>query len=202
MRQDEPYNNQKRIIKSEVDAQFALDRLLQGDDLRNLENGIYTFLIKLDNPRVNTLFDSYPDLLQEYGLEDTPTGNIQIDGNSPNEMKTAGLLSCLQVILSLSADLKAHPDGDGLQLEALRYILKSIGCGDFVREILLMVIGVTGEDYYRSFRDKTDTLGADLEQLNSFTEDPELQEHLDLMTWFCIVRIFLESVYMHYYTIY
>lgn len=185
------------IITSKADAQFTLDLLLQDADRKNLERGIYTFLGKLKNPRVNDLFERYPDLLQEYGLEETLTGTAAITGASVTEIKIAGLLSCLQVILLFSADLKAHPNDDGQQRELLQYILKSIACGDFVAEILLMVIDVVGVDYYRSFRTKIDSLGADLEEIYSLENDAALQEHLDLMTWFCLVRVFLESVYMH-----
>lgn len=193
-------NNQKKIIKTTADAQLALDILLQDVERKNIQNGIFAFLDKLENPRVNDLFERYPDLLQEYGLEETLNGTAAISGNSSTEIKTAGLLSGLQMILLFYADLSAHPNDEGQRKQMLQYMLKSIACGDFVGEILLMVIDVVGADYYLNFRNKIDDLEVDLEQLNALTDDPELQEHLDLMTWFCLVRVFLESVYVLYDT--
>ncbi|GEP51952.1 hypothetical protein FNO01nite_26240 [Flavobacterium noncentrifugens] len=191
-------NKQLWLITSKADAQFTLDLLLQDADRHNLEKGIHAFLGKLKNPRVNDLFEHYPELLQEYGLEETLTGNAAIAGSSVAEIKTAGLLSCFQAILLFCADLKAHPGNDRQQRDMLQYMLKSIVCGDFVSEILQMVVGVVGADYYASFRNKTDSLGPDPEEIYKLENDPELQEHLDLMAWFCLVRVFLESAYVCY----
>jgi len=191
-------DGQKRLVKSKADARFTLDILLQEADRENLKSGISTLLCKLENPRVNALFERYPDLLQEYGAEEMLTGNIAISGTSAHEIKTAGLLSCLQATLLFCAELKAYPNADEQYKDMLEYLLRSIACEDFIREMLLMVVGVVGADYYAIFRKKIDALGVGPEEIYSLENDPELQEHLDLMTWFCLVRLFLESVYVYF----
>ena len=200
MQNDKKNSEPKKVIKTIADANLALNILLRKADRQNLENGIYTFLHKLKNPHVNDLFNRYPDLLQEYGLKEMLTGKIEIHGAIASEIKTAVLLSCLQVILLFCADLKAHQDTDEQQRKMLQYFLKSMACDKFVGEMFLMVTDLVGADYYAVFRKKIDGLDVGPEQMHSLENDPELQEHLDLMTWFCLVRVFLESVYVVYDT--
>lgn len=80
----------------------------------------------------------------------------------------------------------------------MRYILNSITVSQFVHELLLIVITVVGEDYYQNFQQRIQNLDFDLENVVGLQSDPKLQQHIDLMAWFGLVRLFLESIYAYF----
>lgn len=84
------------------------------------------------------------------------------------------------------------------RFDSLRYILKSINYSQFVHEMLLVVITVVGLEYYQQFQHRIQNLDFDLQSALELEKDTELKQHIDLMTWFGLVRLFLESVYMYF----
>ncbi len=165
---------------------------------KNLESGISELLGKLKNPKLDLLLDRYPDLLQEYDLEELLSGDIEIIDAEMQDVKTAGLLSCLQLLLHFCYELKENPNPADKRFDSLRYILKSITCSQFVHELLFVVITVVGADYYKNFQQSIQDLKFDLESAIELENDPELNEHIDQMTWFALMRLFLESVYTYF----
>lgn len=197
MKNYKSYKKEKKLVKSAEQAKRILDMLLP-DSKKNLENGISELLDKLKNPKLDLLLDRYPDLLQEYGLEELLSGDLEIVDTDIQDVKIAGLLSCLQLLIHFCYELKENPHPKDKQFDSLRYILNSIACSRFVNELLLVIISVVGTDYYQKFQQRIQNLDFDLESAIELENDPEFQEHIDLMTWFALARLFLESVYTYF----
>jgi hypothetical protein len=53
----------------------------------------------LQNPGLNVLLYSYPDLLQEYDLDQLLSGSLEIIGIRKQDIQTAGLLSSLLLLI-------------------------------------------------------------------------------------------------------
>jgi len=197
MKKNKNFNKDQKLVESAEQAKRVLDMLLP-DSQKNLENGISELLGKLKNPKIDLLLDRYPDLLQEHGLEELLSGNPEIADTDIQDVKIAGLLSCLQLLMYFCYELKKNPNPNNMSFESLRYILNSIACSRFVNELLLVVISVVGTDYYQKFQQRIQNLDLSFESAKGLENDPELQEHIDLMPWFALVRLFLESVYTYF----
>jgi hypothetical protein len=206
MESNETSNTKKRLIKTDEQAQIALNILLEESEKQNLERGIYQLLEELNNQQLDDLLDHYPDLIQQYGLERLLSGTLEIPNVGRQELKTAGLLCCLQLLIHFCAELKQHSNtylvdatGNNNEIQnihnSLLYITKSVCLNDFILGLLPAVVSVTGLEYYERFQKKIKTL--DLEQAIALEADPEIQDHIDLMIWFVLVRLFLESVYQY-----
>lgn len=113
-------------------------------------------------------------------------------------VKTAGLFSCLQLLIHFCYELKENPNPSNDSYDSLRYILRSISSDNFVHDLLIIIVSVVGLDYYEKFQQRIQNLDLSLESAKGMENDPELQEHIDLMAWFALVRLFLESVYTYF----
>ena len=154
-------------------------------------------LDKLKNPKLDLLLDRYPALLQEYGLEQLLSGELKIPYAETRDVKTAGLFSCLRLLIHFCYELKENPNPSGDCYDSLKYILRSISSDKFAHNLLIIIVSVVGLDYYEKFQYKIqDSLS--LESARGLENDPELQEHVGLMVWFALVRLFLESVYTYF----
>lgn len=188
----------KRLVKTFGQAKTALSILMQDSEKLNLERGISVLIDKLKNPKLDLLLDRYPDLLQEYDLEQLLSGSLEITDTKIQDVKIAGLLSCLQLLIHFCHELRSNPNPDYTSFAGLRHILNSITSSQFVNEILLLVISVVGKEYYEKFQLKIKSVEFGFEQSSDLDNDPELQEHLELMLWLALVRLFLESVYIYF----
>ncbi|WJS95287.1 hypothetical protein NYQ10_02255 [Flavobacterium johnsoniae] len=198
MENNENFKKGKRLIKSSEQAKTALNILLQDSEKLNLEKGISELLEKLKNPKLDLLLDRYPELLQEYGLEELLSGELEIPDAETSDVKTAGLFSCLQLLMHFCYELKENPNPSDDCYDSLRYILGSISSEKFVHDLLIITVSVVGVEYYEKFQQRIQNLDLSLESAKGLENDPELQEHIDLMAWFALVRLFLESVYIYF----
>lgn len=164
------------------------------DSNKNFESGILQLLDKFNNPQLDLLLEQYRDLLQEYDLEELLSGNLEINAAEMQDVKTAGLLSCLQLLVHFCGELNP----DDRRFDSLRYILNSITCSRFKQELLLVILSVVGTDYYERLQRRIQNLDLNLESEAELENDPELKEHIDLMTWLALTRLFLESVYTYF----
>lgn len=188
----------KRIVKSKTEAHFVLRVLCDTGETESLRQGIGLCLSGLNNPQIDDLFERYPDLLQQYGVKEMLEGGITIAGYTEEEIKAAGLLSGVQMVLLFYIEIREQKDNVENMEEMLRYILGSVSCGGWIDGTLQLVTGIVGTDYYERFQDRIATMGNDVRQLENLAHDPILHPHINLMTWFCLVRLFLESVYTLY----
>lgn len=198
MENNKNFKKEKRIVKSLEQAKTALNMLLQDSEKHNLERGISGLLDKLKNPKLDLLLDRYPELLQEFGLEELLSGELEIPDAETSDVKTAGLFSCLQLLMHFCYELKENPNPSDDCYDSLRYILRSISSDKFVHDLLIIIVSVAGVEYYEKFQQRIQNLDLSLESAKGLENDPELQEHIDLMAWFALVRLFLESVYTYF----
>lgn len=197
MKNNKNFKQEKKIVQSKKQAKTVLDMFLLNSD-KSLESGTSELLDKLRNPNLNLLLDRYPDLLQEYDLEELLSGDLEITDAEKQDVKTAGLLSCLQLLAHFCAELKGYPDPGNSRFDSLRYILNSIACSRFVQELLLVVLSVVGTDYYEKFQLRIQNMDLNSESEAELEKDPELKEHINMMTWLALTRLFLESVYTYF----
>ncbi len=198
MKNNKNFRKEKRIVKSVEQAKTALNMLLQDSKKLNLERGISGLLDKLENPKLDLLLYRYPELLQEYGLDELLSGELDIPDAEIIDVKTAGLFSCLQLLIHFCYELKENPNPSDDCYDSLRYILRSISSDKFVHDLLIIIVSVVGVEYYEKFQQRIQNLDLSLESAKGLENDPELQEHIDLMAWFALVRLFLESVYTYF----
>ncbi|RRJ90519.1 hypothetical protein [Flavobacterium macacae] len=199
MKNNENSKEEKKLVRSMQQARTVLDMFLLNSE-KSLESGISELLDKLKNPNLDLLLDRYPDLLREYELEELLSGDLEIRGAEMQDVKTAGLLSCLQLLAHFCGELKEHPDPEDRRFDSLRYILNSIACSRFIKELLLVILSVVGTVYYEKFQLRIQNLDLNPESEAELEKDPEMKEHINLMTWLALARLFLESVYTYFST--
>ena len=197
MENNKNFKKEKRLVKSVEQAKTVLNMLLQDSEKPNLEKGISGLLDKLENPKLDLLLDRYPELLQEYGLEELLSDELEIPDTETSDVKTAGLFSCLQLLIHFCYELKENPNPSDECYDSLRYILRSISSKKFVHDLLIITVSVVGVEKKKKFQQRIQNLNLSLESVKGLENDPELQEHIDLMAWFALVRLFLESVYTY-----
>jgi len=169
MENDENIKRDYRVLKSLAQAKKALKMLMQDSEKSQLEDGILELTQKLKNPKINILLDTYPELLQNYELEELLSGKLQIPNAQADNVKTAGLLSCLHLLVHFCYKMEENPNNE-----------------------------VVGIDYYEKYQLKIRDGNLNFEDILNLENNSELKEHFDLMAWFALVRMFLESVYINY----
>ncbi|WP_296149904.1 hypothetical protein [uncultured Flavobacterium sp.] len=189
---------EKKLVTSRAQAKTVLHMLFEDSEKQELARGISSLLDQLRNPELDVLLDRYPELLQEYDLAQLLSGSLEVTDAKMHDVKTAGLLSCLQLLLHFCRGLKENPDPMDKRFDSLRYILSSISSDKFVHDLLLTIISAVGAGYYEKFQQHIQDLDLSLENARGMEKDPELQEHLELMAWFGLVRLFLEAAYAYF----
>ena len=187
-----------------VDITFKL--LSDERQIDELNKGIYLLMDKLGSEDINVLFDRYPRLIQKYSIKEMFSENIEIPNIDPHSLKFAGLLTCLQFLLSSFTDfidesgsivpLKETENNNSYQAE--NYIISSIPLDNYLKELFQSVLSVIGEEYYKKFLEKIGNPDFTIDDILKLEKDKELQEHIDLMMWFSLIRVFLEAIYFYF----
>lgn len=204
MRNKEKKN--KRIIDSMEKVNITFKLLSDERQIDELNKGIYILMDKLGSEDINVLFDQYPRLIQKYSIKEMFSGNVEIPNIDLHSLKIAGLLTCLQFLVSSFTDfidefgnslpLKETENSNSYQAE--NYIISSIPLDDYLKELFLSVLFVIGEEYYKKFLEKIGNPEFTIDDILKLEKDKELQEHIDLMMWFSLIRVFLEAIYFYF----
>jgi len=195
----------ERIINSIEMVETSFKLLSDKRQIDELNKGIYQLLGKLGNSEVTELFDRYPRLIQKYSSKELFSGNIEIPNINSANLKIAGLLTYLQFLISRIPDfidqsgriISADEIKNDKSYQAEHYIISSIPLDDYIEHVFLTVVSATGEEYYRKFTKKLCSSDFTIDEIQKLENDTELQEHIDLMAWFGLVRILLESLYFY-----
>ena len=198
MENNEIIKKEKRIVKSDREAKQVLKMLMQDAEKYNLENGITKLIPQLNNHKLYLLMDRYPEILQQYKLNELLSGKVNIPDAEAGDVKIAGLFTCLYLLVEFCYELQHDMDGEKKSLDSLRYLLASIDLEQLVEELWRIVLSVVGTAYYDKFQSKIQQVKSNFEDLLGMEEDPELHEHFDLVSWFALMRLFLEAVYMNF----
>ncbi len=203
MKNNTPFSTEKQLIQTREQAEIALNILVQNSQGEDLELGIFCLRDQLNNPRLAELLDSYPDLIQEYELEKLLSGKIDIKDASRQDVKTAGLLSCLLLLIHFYFDKnkdnlnKCNVD-DVTQFDSINYIMNAITSEECINELFLLILSLVGIDYFKKYQEKMKDPDFVLKQTIGFDNDPEMDKHIDMMVWFALVRLFIEAIFIYY----
>lgn len=197
MKTDPKTDTAHQLVRDVSQAKTVLETLLRPDEMELLEKGAYALEHLLQNPKIPELLHRYPDLLQEHGLEALLTEPPELEGVQQDDLRKAGLIACVQLLLPLSPALLASADPDDNRLKLLRYVLGSIPCGKLVAGLHSLGLEIMGVDYYLDFQQHLRAADTEKALLRLPKEHPELQEHLELVAWLALVRLFLEAVYLY-----
>ncbi|PWN61708.1 hypothetical protein [Chryseobacterium viscerum] len=205
MKKNTPFSKEKQLVQTREQAEIALSILVQNSQGVDLELGIFCLRDQLNNPRLTELLDSYPDLIQEYELEKLLSGKIEIKDASRRDVKTAGLLSCILLLIHFYFDDKSNhlveskSESDELDnFNSTQYIINAITSEKCINELFLIILSVVGIDYFEKYQEKMKDPDFVLKHTLGFDSDPEMGVHIDMMVWFALVRLFIESIFIYY----
>ncbi len=198
MENNEIIKKEKRIVKSVEEATQVLKMLMQHSEKSNLENGITKLIQQLNNPRLYLLMDRYPELMQHYKLQELLSGRCNIPNEQADDVKTVGLFTCLYLLVEFCYELEQVPNIDEESLDSLRYVLCTIDLEQLIEELWRIILSMVGTAYYERFQLRIQDTKLNYEDLLRLEDDPELHEHFELVTWFALMRLFLEAVYTRY----
>lgn len=196
-----------RLITTMDQSVYAFPMLLEEQQKSELINGIFAFVEQLAQPEIDRILDEYPELLQQYDLKQLLSGEAEIAGINRQDLITAGLVSCLLSLIAFTSELTddenrivslSSIEEDDIAVESIRYIISCISLKDFLKHLLLTVISITGADYYIKFQQKIKSENFETKDLLKLEQDEEIRKHLDLLLWFALIRLFLESVYFYF----
>lgn len=197
---------ESNLIKNIDQAKITFPLLLEKKQREELINGIFILIQKLENPEIDRLLN-YEDFIQNYDLKDLLYGNIEVLNANRLDTKTAAITSCLLALIAFSSELIDSEDNmissddipdDNIAASAIQYIISSIELNDLLEYLLYTIISIVGIDYYTSFQEKIGSKNFATEDILNLENDAELKEHIDLMTWFALIRLFLESIYVYF----
>lgn len=203
MKKNAPFSKEKQLVQTREQAEIALSILVQNSQGEDLELGIFFLLEQLNNPRLTELLDSYPDLIQEYELEKLLSGKIEIKDASTQDVKTAGLLSCLLLLIHFYFDKDegnlSRSETDELNnFDSIKYILNAITSEECINDLFLLILSIVGIDYFKKYQENMKDPDFVLKQTLGFDSDPEMGVHIDMMVWFALVRLFIEAIFIYY----
>lgn len=201
------FSKEKQLVKTKEQAEMALHILVQNSQKEDLELGIFRLRDQLNNPQLTELLENYPDLIQEYPLEKLLSGKIVIKNVSEQDVKTAGLLSCLLLLIHFYFDydegnLSQSKSDDLNQFDSIKYIVNAITSEECINELFFLVLSIVGIDYFKKYQEKIKDPDFVLKQTIGFDNDPEMDEHIDMMVWFALVRLFIEAIFIYYHRSY
>ncbi|MCA6068838.1 hypothetical protein JI747_016850 [Chryseobacterium sp. RG1] len=201
------FSKEKPLVKTKEQAEMALHILVRNSQKEDLELGIFRLRDQLNNPNLTELLENYPDLIQEYPLEKLLSGKIAINNASEQDVKTAGLLSCLLLLIHFYFDydngnLSQSKVDDLNQFDSIKYIVNAITSEECIYELFLLVLSIVGINYFEKYQEKMKDPDFVLKQTIGFDNDPEMDEHIDMMVWFVLARLFIEAIFIYYHRSY
>lgn len=203
MKNNKHFSKDKWLVKTREQAEIALRILVQNSQGEDLESGIFSLLDQMNNPKLTELLDNYPDLIQEYKLEELLEGNIGVKNASTQDIKTAGLLSCILLLIHFYFDkdegnLSKCKVDDVIQFDSINYIMNAITSEVCINELFLLILSIVGIDYFEKYQQKMKDPDFVLKQTIGYDNDPEMDLHIDLMVWFALVRLFIQAIFIYY----
>lgn len=79
-----------------------------------------------------------------------------------------------------------------------QYIINSTTSEKCINELFLLILSIVGIDYFEKYQEKMKDPDFVLKQTVGFDNDPEMDEHIDIMVWFALVRLFIEAIFIYY----
>ncbi|AZA88166.1 hypothetical protein EG349_15870 [Chryseobacterium shandongense] len=207
MKNNTSFSKEKQLVHTKEQAKIALNILVQNSQGEDLELGLFRLRDQLNNPRLTELLDSYPDLIQKYELGKLLSGKIEIKDASRQDIKTAGLMSCILLLIHFYFDDKSNNSVKSKSVidevdnfNSAQYIINSTTSEKCINELFLLILSVVGIDYFEKYQEKMKDPDFVLKHTIGFDNDPEMDEHIDMMVWFALARLFIEAIFIYYET--
>lgn len=207
MKNNKHFSKDNQLVKTREQAEIALGILVQNSQGEDLETGIFSLRDQLHNRKLTELLDNYPVLIQEYKLEELLAGNIDFKNASSQDVKTAGLLSCILLLIHFYFDGKSNSLVESKSVtdevdnfNSAQYIINSTTSEKCINELFLLILSIVGIDYFENYQEKMKDPDFVLKQTVGFDNDPEMDKHIDMMVWFALVRLFIEAIFIYYDT--
>lgn len=205
MKKNTPFSKEKQLVQTREQAEIALSILVHNSQGEDLEIGIFRLRDQLNNPKLTELLDSYPYLIQEYELEKLLSGKIEIKDASVQDVKTAGLMSWILLLIHFYFDDKSNHSVESKSVtdeldnfNSAQYIVKAITSEECINELFLLILSIVGIDYFKKYQENMKDPDFVLKQTLGFDSDPEMGVHIDMMVWFALVRLFIEAIFIYY----
>lgn len=205
MKDKKNFSKDNQLVKTREQAEIALGILVQNSQGEDLEAGIFNLRDQLNNPKLTELLDNYPDLIQESKLEELLAGSIDFKNASAQDVKTAGLLSCILLLIHFyfdgksSSSVKSESETDESDnFNSAQYIISATTSEKCINELFLLILSIVGIDYFKKYQENIKDPDFVLKQTLGFDSDPEMGVHIDMMVWFALVRLFIEAIFIYY----
>lgn len=206
MKDKKNFSKDNQLVQTREQAEIALGILVQNSQGEDLEAGIFNLRDQLNNPKLTELLDNYPDLIQEYKLEELLAGSIDFKNASTQDVKTAGLLSCILLLIHFYFDGKSNHSVESKSetdksdnFNSAQYIISATTSEKCINELFLLILSIVGIDYFEKYQEKIKDSDFVFKQTVGYDNDPEMDLHIDLMVWFALLRLFIEAIFIYYY---
>lgn len=205
MKDKKYFSKDNQLVKTREHAEIALGILVQNSQAEDLEAGIFSLRDQLNNPKLTELLDNYPDLIQEHKLEELLAGTIEIKDARTQDVKTAGLLSCILLLIHFyfegesNNSLESKSETDELDnFNSAQYIINATTSEKCINELFLLILSIVGIDYFKKYQEKMKDPDFVFNQTIVYDTDPEMDLHIDLMVWFALLHLFIEAIFIYY----
>lgn len=205
MKYNKYFSKDNQLVKTREQAEIALGILVQNSQGEDLETGIFSLRDQLNNPKLTELLDNYPELIQEHKLEELLAGSIDFKDARTQDVKTAGLLSCILLLIHFYFDGKSNnsveskSETDELDnFNSAQYIINATTSEKCINELFLLILSIVGIDYFKKYQEKMKDPDFVFNQTIGYDNDPEMDLHIDLMVWFALLHLFIEAIFIHY----
>ena len=197
---------ENRLITSAKHAEAAIKIMLDGIFLNNLKDSMDDLFRQIHDPEFNKILDQYGDWVVEYGLENLLSDQTVVPDKNPEDIRTAGKLCCLQLLIDYSLNLKGEKlasgkwqlTADNNDIDILKHLLTCTSLDKLIEGLIIFIVTLTGVDYYDYFQKRMKSDGFDLQETVASKSDPKLLKHIDLMIFFGLARFFVETLYWHF----
>lgn len=205
MKDNKHFSKDNQLVKTREQAEIALGILVQNSQGVDLETGLFSLRDQLNNPKLTELLDKYPDLIQGCKLEELLAGSIDFRNASTQDVKTAGLLSCILLLIHFyfdgksSSSVKSESETDESDnFNSAQYIIRATSSEKCINELFLLILSIVGIDYFEKYQEKMKDPDFVFNQTIGYDNDPEMDLHIDLMVWFALLRLFIEAIFIYY----
>lgn len=201
------------LVNTQAHAELAFRTLFESYKADTLTDGILLWLGKTDQLICLQMFLSLPKLMKENDFDDFLKGKLKMDADCDKQsVRIVGIAAALLSLITGCWELFGkeihtnptcswpHSNYEDGSLGIIEEVLERLSLTDIQHELAASLLSIIGEKYYNLFLEKLSPLGnnASTSQMNEFQEDPELKEHMQLMSWYGLMRFFLDAVYFYF----
>lgn len=203
------------FVTSIQQVEFVFRTLFKDYNEKTLTDGILLWLAKMKDNAVLKTFLSFPELFEDYDIEDFLKTQVDIpDLTNKQNIRVVGLAACLLYFITTCWDLfgkKIHeqhvfrlPSLSEMpqeEIDIIQDVLINVSQEEFQTEFSASVMSIIGEKYHEKFLEKLEPFdygSINIQQAKLFENDSILKEHMQFMLWSGLMRCFIDAVYFYF----